>query len=428
MARPATGQVVIDERGERPVFALRFRAYGKRRYVTLGTADEGWTDERAKEELANVLADVRRGIWRPPTTNPKPQPEPESEPSFHVFASAWVERRRGEVAARTAEHWVWALSNHLLPFFAAYLLSQFTPRLVEEYKAVKLREREERAKELERWKRASPARRGKRPERGLSNGSVNKTLKVLAQVLDDAIEYGYLAANPARGKKRRLKASKPQRTWLTLEEVQAVIRAAGGHRALVATMILAGLRISELCNLRWRDVDLAGGKLRVVESKTDAGERTIDLSPGLLDELKLHRANARFTAPDDFVFATRNGTRRNRSNVTRQILEPAVTAASAALAAAGKPAVQDGVTNHTLRRTFASLLYEAEASPAYVMSQMGHTSSALALEVYAKVMERKRDTGERMDALIRGADWAAMGSNDETEPVDVLEPDNEKAA
>jgi hypothetical protein len=54
-----------------------------------------------------------------------------------------------------------------------------------------------------------------------------------------------------------------------------------------------------------------------------------------------------------------------------------------------------------VRRTFASLLYEAGASPAYVMSQMGHTSSAVALEVYKKVMERKRDTGARMDAPSR---------------------------
>ena len=51
-------------------------------------------------------------------------------------------------------------------------------------------------------------------------------------------------------------------------------------------------------------------------------------------------------------------------------------------------------------------LYEAGATPAYVMAHMGHTDASLALEVYAKVMERKRDTGERMDALVKGADWA----------------------
>jgi integrase len=38
----------------------------------------------------------------------------------------------------------------------------------------------------------------------------------------------------------------------------------------------------------------------------------------------------------------------------------------------------EGVTNHSLRRTFASLAHEAGASPAYVMAQMGHMGSALA--------------------------------------------------
>jgi hypothetical protein len=47
------------------------------------------------------------------------------------------------------------------------------------------------------------------------------------------------------------------------------------------------------------------------------------------------------------------------------------------------------------------------------MGQMGHTSSSLALEVYARMMTRDRDTGTRVDALVRGADWAQAGTNDE---------------
>ena len=52
---------------------------------------------------------------------------------------------------------------------------------------------------------------------------------------------------------------------------------------------------------------------------------------------------------------------------------------------------------------------------------MGHTSSALALDVYAHKMARSRDTGERMDALLRGADWAQTGTNgsEPTEPFPV---------
>ena len=47
-----------------------------------------------------------------------------------------------------------------------------------------------------------------------------------------------------------------------------------------------------------------------------------------------------------------------------------------------------------MNHTCASLLFEAGASPAYVMSQVGHTSSALSLEVNARKLVRSRDTGE----------------------------------
>jgi hypothetical protein len=52
-----------------------------------------------------------------------------------------------------------------------------------------------------------------------------------------------------------------------------------------------------------------------------------------------------------------------------------------------------------------SLLYEAGASPAYVMAQAGPESAVVALEVYAKVQQRQRDHGATMNALIRPPDW-----------------------
>jgi hypothetical protein len=65
------------------------------------------------------------------------------------------------------------------------------------------------------------------------------------------------------------------------------------------------------------------------------------------------------------------------------------------------------------------VLYEARATPAYVMSQMGHASASLALEIYTKVMERDRDTGAPMDALLRGVSTGAMGGGgpDTADPV-----------
>jgi len=389
MGRTATGQVLERDGVRGTTYALRFRAYGRRRYVTLGSARDSWNRKRAEQELQNVLADVRRGIWR------TPEPEPSGdvtadEPNFHVYASQWVESRRAEVGPRTIEYWEWALSGHLLPYFKSMSPSEITPHVVRTYRARKLS-----------------------AEQPLSASSLNKTLKVLAQVLDCAVDDDYLATNPARGRKTRVRAARPKRTWLELEEVRALLEAAGPHRPLLATMILGGLRVGELCQLRHRAVDLARGRLTIENAKTDAGRRVVGLSPLLLDELKLHRANSRRAEPDDLVFPTRNGTQRNRSNVRSRVLAPTIMRANAKAAEAGRAPIQAGVTNHTLRRTFASLLYEAGASPAYVMSQMGHESAALALEVYTKVMERKRDTRERMDALVRGADWAQMGTNDD---------------
>jgi integrase len=329
---------------------------------------------------------------------------PAEEPTFHVLASEWVAARAHEVEPRTVEHWKWALSGHLLPAFAAQRPSEITIAAVESYKTTKLleRQRADERKAVDPRARISPA---------LSKRSINSTLQVLASLLDHAIDLGYIETNVARGRKRRLKAPKPRRTWLEVEELNALLDAAGPHKPLIATMALAGLRVREACALRFRDLDLASGRLRVTDAKTDAGIRQVDLTPMLLDELKVAKASANAGGPDDLVFPTKTGTMRDRNNVRARVLEPTLRRANAKLAAAGRPQLV-GITNHTLRRTFCALLYEAGASPAYAMSQMGHTSAALALEVYSKVMDRKRDTGVRMDALLQAADWARMGTSD----------------
>ena len=106
--------------------ALRFRAYGERQYVTLGSASDGWTRTRAEQELQNVLADVRRGIWRPPA--PEPAPKPTGDPTFYEFASQWFETNKGEWRPKTRLDYQWQLTWHLLPFFKDHRLSQITIR------------------------------------------------------------------------------------------------------------------------------------------------------------------------------------------------------------------------------------------------------------------------------------------------------------
>lgn len=172
MPRPASGQVLIKQTARGRVFALRFRAYRERQYVTLGTAEERWTRQKAETELQNILADVRRGIWKPPS--PDPAPAAPTDPTFHRFASDWFHAHRDEWRPNTIIDYSWQLSIHLLPFFHKHRLSQITIAEVDRYRNAKVQE-------------------GR-----LNATSINKTITRLAQILELAVEYGMLQRNPAK--------------------------------------------------------------------------------------------------------------------------------------------------------------------------------------------------------------------------------------
>jgi integrase len=188
--------------------------------VTLGGAAKGWSRGRAEEELANVLADVRRGIWQPADPAPTAA-EPAAERTFHDFASEWLETRRDEFAPRTVEDYELSLTNHLLPFFKDHKLAEITAQEVDRYKAAKVRERERN--EI---------------ERPLSNRTINKTLTRLGQILDVAVRYELIDHNPVKGKVEKLKEAKPKRARLSGGQVQVLLRAAGSNRTLIATAIM----------------------------------------------------------------------------------------------------------------------------------------------------------------------------------------------
>ena len=250
----------------------------------------------------------------------------------------------------------------------------------------------------------------------LSPRSINMTLTLMAAILEGAVDRGLIARNPAKGKSRRVREREPRRTYLeTAQQIAALLAAAGDldrgaredrkhvhRRAILATLILAGLRIGELCALRWRSVDLAGGWLTVEASKTDAGRRRVKIRGALRDELSSVRAAAQDAGPDTFVFATSTGGQPLRENIRNRTLSPAAKRASEELAKAGHPPLPDHLTPHSLRRTFASVLYALGEDPGVVMDEMGHTDPALALRVYRQTMRRDEGEKERLRALVDG--------------------------
>ena len=400
MKRPA-GQV-IEPSGSRKAYALRIRAYGERHYVRLGRPDEGWTLSKAEKELSHVLADVERGRWRPEVSVEAPTVE--AVPTFRVFASEWYARKQNEgLADNTLLDYKWAVVHHLIPHFEEVPVSAISIQEVDRYKSMKA------------------------AEGRLSNNSVNKTITRLSQILEDAVEYGYLAANPAAGRRRRLKPEQPRREWVEPDQLMALLNAAGGMkggyadvaRPLLATMAGAGLRIHEALGLTWSDVNFGTRLLQVGKSKTPAGVREVDLSPALVKELADFKALRPEAGAKDPVFSSvhygRKDTDRpaplDRHRVRERILKPAIREANVELEAKGIDPIGN-VTPHGLRHTYISIQAHLPGRDlVWLAEQAGHTSVATTDKIYTHAVKRReRLSGEALKEHDRALRWAQVGT------------------
>ncbi len=209
--------------------SLRFTAYGKRRRVPLGPVSE----VAAEEALRHALADVERGVWKPPAVIEAP-PEPTTAPTFHEFAEEWWTLRTGQLAPKTQADYRWRLTVHLIPWFGKMPLDAITFEEVERYIAAELAEGE---RIREAAANGKPIIEGiidkhgcerKRKARPLSPRSINMTVTLLGAILERAVKRKLIDHNPAKDKDLRVKGREPARSYLdTAAQIQALLDAAG---------------------------------------------------------------------------------------------------------------------------------------------------------------------------------------------------------
>jgi integrase len=174
------------------------------------------------------------------------------------------------------------------------------------------------------------------------------------------------------------------------------------YRTLVAVSVLTGLRQGEALGLRWQDVDVKAGEIRVrwqldrrgelVEPKTDAAKREIPIPESLAKMLAQHRlaSDRRHSSEADFVFCSETGGPMHYRNVVRRGLDKAIKAA-------GLPHLRW----HDLRHLAASALIEQLRDADHVSRVLGHASAAITQTVYAHEFEKTKRADrmrERMEA------------------------------
>jgi|GEM_PF-1567713 len=176
------------------------------------------------------------------------------------------------------------------------------------------------------------------------------------------------------------------------------------YKPSVAVLVFGGLRISEALGLAWGDVDLRAGGLCVdyqrdqvgkrVQLKTAHSRRRVDVMPSLSVLLREAKIAARYSQNDHPVFATAGGSAISKRNAER------------AFSKIAKRAELVGITPHSLRHTFASILIYGGRDATYVCDQLGHASPDITLRVYARLFRAATQAKQARQAM--EAQYGAM--------------------
>jgi integrase/recombinase XerC len=202
--------------------------------------------------------------------------------------------------------------------------------------------------------------------RGLSGKSLQRRLSACRRFFSWQIRNGLLAADPTAG----LRAPKAQRKLpqvldpdeaARLVEVPTDVPLGVRDRALLELFYSSGLRLSELCALRWRDLDLHGGEVRVLGKGSKV--RIVPVGSHARAALAAWGKETGITA-DAPVFPGRHG----------PISPRAVQARLRTLAQ--RQGIWKRVHPHLLRHSFASHVLESSGDLRGVQELLGHADIA----------------------------------------------------
>ena len=326
------------------------------------------TRRAAEATLAEVLRDAQNGEYTATTTM-----------TVGEFLRKWLDEYVAlSTRYRTADGYRTIVDRHLIPKLGDIPLSKLSASRIQKYYAQLIND-------------------GRYDGRGgLSAQTVKHHHRVLNSALNRAVKWGLLRHNPV------LQADSPRvpkRVPRTLDahEVQQLIDAARGtpFEVLIHLAVFTGLRRSELCGLRWSDIDQETKTVSVSrvkhqkgrgvvfeEPKAKSSSRLLALSVASVDLLARYKREQadqrRFQGADlgdeELLLTWPGGT-----PITPD-------AASKAVPRIAKQAGLGHVTLHELRHTNATLMLRQDVHPKIVQARLGHATISTTMDLYSHVL------------------------------------------
>jgi integrase len=342
------------------------------------------TKRDAQKELARLITEMADDSFQEP-----------SKTTLEQFFERWLKHMTSQVDERTHIGYAEKARKNINPLLGSVLLTRLRPDQISEAYAQAL---------------ASGRRDGKG---GLSPRTVHHLHRILKQALGQAVKWGLLKRNPCdvvdppRVEKREMKTFDTVQTADALGEMRRT-------RFLIAYLLAAicGLRRGEIAALRWKNVDLDAGVLKIVQTTRQIGKavtykpvkntkgRPVALSSLVRDELKAHRAKQAEEllrcgvklSGDSFVFAQPDGSPIKPGSITNEWKRLV------------KKHALPRIRFHDLRHTHATAMLASGVHPKIASERLGHSSIAITLDLYSHVLPNMQaDAIEGMDNDLRAA-------------------------
>jgi integrase len=306
--------------------------------------------------------------------------------TFSQYVEHWLKTHTVDLKASTVACYKSSVRAHLIPAFGNRPLTAITPG------------------DINRFRADLPGKAAK---------TVTMLLTLLGKILSDAVSDGYLKLSPMSGVKRPPKDRSTKGRALQPEEIARLLNTLDADFELqVRFALLTGLRQGEQFGLRWEDVDFRAGTIRVERSlswlwgsdaggahyrmetpKTEAGNRLVDIGPGLLADLReLHLRQGRRKG---LIWAAdpEGRTPVVPQTIYRRHFKPALQAAG----------IEGRVRWHDLRHTFGSLKIAQGEDIVYVSRQLGHANVSMTVDTYShQIRARRPEAAARTEELLFG--------------------------
>jgi integrase len=315
--------------------------------------------------------------------------------SFGEFANKWFKKEMPHLKPSTQIAYEAILRKHLIPRFGLMDIGEITREHVQKF-----------ANDFIVNENVSAGRVAPKPQ------TLKNVLIILHRVLQDALLEDKISKNPCIGISKPPVVKRESRP-LTSQEIPSFLETCQEeypqYLALFFTAIHTGMRIGELLALGWDNFDAERKAIHVQQSlfrrelitpKTQSSNREICFGNDLLRVLQQHKkdqARMRLRAGQawlnhNLIFAKDNGDFQSASvcyHAFQRLLKKAGLGCR---------------TLHSLRKSFASIEFEAGVDVKTVQELLGHSTCRMTLETYAYSNERlKRNAAAGLESVLHNA-------------------------